>query len=126
MIPSPLTSIAIPQEGRDFLALVSFLPLKRYRLIPKFLLLSGETRQQLARCRGLVGYSMRAELLARRFWTVSVWDDEHSLMDFVHEIPHSRIMGALAPHMGKTRFAQWTVRATNVPIPWPEAKRRMP
>jgi hypothetical protein len=125
MIASPWKSFAIPQAGKDYLALLSYLPLKQYRMIPKFLQLTGETRQQLAKAGGLVGYSVGAELLARRFWNLSVWEDGQSLMDFVHEIPHNRIMQDLVPHMGKTQFVQWTVRAAEIPIRWADAKRRM-
>lgn len=125
MISSPWKSFATPREGKDYVALLSYLPLKQYRMIPKFLRLTRETQQQLAQSRGLVGYSEGAAFLARRFWTLSVWEDRQSLMDFVHEIPHSRIMQALAPHMGKTQFAEWTVRAAEIPVRWADAKRRM-
>jgi hypothetical protein len=82
--------------------------------------------RHLAKSRGLIGYSLMAELLSKRFWTLSVWEDRQSLMDFVGEIPHSRIMQELAPHMDKSRFAEWMVRAAEIPIPWAVARQQTP
>jgi len=125
MISSPWKSFATPREGKDYVALLSYLPLKQYRMIPKFLRLSRETQKQLAKSSGLVGYTVGAEFLSRRFWTISVWEDRQSLIDFVHEIPHSRIMQVLVPHMGKTGFAEWTVRSAEISVRWADAKRHM-
>jgi hypothetical protein len=125
MIPLPWKSMAKPIGGKDYVAMVSFLLLKQYRLIPKFLLLTFETQRQLARSSGLVGYSVYAELLKKRFWTLSVWQDNQSLMDFVAAVPHGRIMQQLAPHMGTTRFEQWTASAAEIPLKWPAARARV-
>ena len=117
--------MATPIPGKDYVALVSFLPLKQYHLIPKFLMLTVETQRQLARSRGLIGYSVYAQLMRKRFWTVSVWEDDLALMDFVQAAPHGRIMSQLAPHMGKTRFDQWTVHAEDIPMDWAAARQRV-
>lgn len=121
MLPIPWKSFAAPRDDKEYVALLSFLPLKRYRKIPKFAGLTMETMSQLAKSHGLIGYSLGAELLRKRFWTLSAWEDQQALMDFVEQIPHSRIMQELAPHMGKTQFARWTVRASEIPIPWARA-----
>lgn len=125
MLPTPWKSFAAPRADKEYVALLSFLPLKRYGKIPKFARLTMETMSQLAKSRGLIGYSLGAELLRKRFWTLSVWEDHQALRDFVEQIPHSRIMQDLAPHMGKTEFAQWTVRAAEIPIPWPTARQHL-
>lgn len=121
MLPIPWKSFAAPRDDKEYVALLSFLPLKRYRKIPKFAGLTMETMSQLTKSHGLIGYSLGAELLRKRFWTLSAWEDQQALMDFVEQIPHSRIMQELAPHMGKTQFARWTVRASEIPIPWARA-----
>ena len=81
--------------------------------------------RQLASSKGLIGYSLEAQLFARKFWTLSVWEDQQSLTAFVHQIPHSRIMQALGPHMGKTQFVQWQVSAGQIPLDWSAAKARL-
>jgi hypothetical protein len=40
-------------------------------------------RKQLATADGLMGYTLRAHALARDYWTLSVWQDEHALRAFM-------------------------------------------
>lgn len=125
MLPLPWKTLAAPDSNREYLALLSFLPLKHYRMIPKFLWLTFETQRQLRESKGLIGYSLHAQPLRRRFWTLSVWEDRQSLMNFVRQAPHGRIMQVLAPQMGKTQFVQWSVTLKDIPPGWNEAKTRM-
>jgi hypothetical protein len=125
MLPTPWKSFAAPRDDKEYVALLSFLPLKRYRTIPKLVRMMFAIQSQLAKSHGLIGYSLGAEPMAKRFWTVSAWEDRQSLRDFVEQIPHSRIMQELAPHMDKTGFAEWTVRASEIPIPWAVARRHL-
>lgn len=81
--------------------------------------------RQLASSPGLIGYSLDAQPFAKKFWTLSVWENQQSLMDFVGRIPHSRIMQLLAPHMQKTQFSQWQLSASNIPPDWSAAKARL-
>ncbi|HEV2304880.1 MAG TPA: hypothetical protein VGR93_05135 [Candidatus Acidoferrales bacterium] len=113
------------QPGVKYIALLSFLPLKSFVMIPKFMWLTLQTQRQLSRSPGLIGYSLLAEPFHRRFWTLSAWQDSESLMDFVNQIPHSKIMQSLAPRMGKTRFVQWPVIAADIPLDWKAALSRM-
>ena len=124
MADRPWESIA-PAGDREYLALASFLPLKRYRKIPAFLRLARQVVTQLRRSGGLIGFSFRVKFLSRRFYTLSVWEDERALMDFVAGNPHVGTMQTLGPHMGPTRFVQWTVRGPGVPPSWREALRRL-
>src|SRR5262249_51246791 len=105
---------------------ISFLPLKHFRVILVFFRYSMQTHQQLKSTPGVIGYSLDAKPFARKFWTLSVWEDQQSLNNFVRQIPHSQIMQAMAPHMGKSQFAQWTVTETEIPLDWPSAKARLP
>ena len=40
-------------------------------------------RKQLAGAEGLVGYSLRAKPLSRSYWTLSVWNDQTALEQFM-------------------------------------------
>ncbi len=112
-------------KDREYLALLSFLPLGRYRKVPLFMRFSMQIHRQLKATAGVIGYSLRAKLLSRRFWTLSVWENSAALMDFVATAPHSEGLKAMAPFMGKTRFSQWKVLGSNVPLKWDEAIGRM-
>ena len=78
----------------------------------------------MASAKGVLGYSVLARPLSQRFWTLSVWKDEAALHAFVQYPPHVRIMTALAPHMGETKFARWTVKGSELPLRWDDALSR--
>jgi hypothetical protein len=121
----PWKTLAVVQKDREYLAMLSYLPLSRYSKIPLFMRFSMRINKQLRATPGAIGYSMRAKLFARQFWTLSVWENSAALMDFVSKVPHSESMKAIAPFMGKTSFAQWKVSGAAVPLRWDEAIRRM-
>lgn len=123
MKPAKWKSIASAESDREYLALLTFLPLKSFRALPKFLKYNSQIERQLSESRGLVGYSVRVKLLKLNFWTLSVWEDEAALMDFVYRIPHSEVMQSLAPHMGQTKFVRWKLKGTEVPPSWDEADK---
>ncbi len=121
----PWRSIAAVDKGREYLALLSYLPLNKYRKIPRFFQFSFQVHRQLLESPGAMGYSMRAKLLSRQFWTLSVWEDGRSLMNFVAKVPHGEVMKALSAHMGPTKFSQWKILGSAIPPKWDEATRRM-
>ncbi len=125
MIPLPWRAHAVADPNRQYLALLSYLPLRSFRMIPKFLQYARQTQQQLASAKGLVGYSMHAQILRRRFWTLSVWEDQNALSEFVHTAPHGRIMQELVPHMGNTQFEEWKVKGSELPLAWKPALARI-
>jgi hypothetical protein len=87
-------------------------------------LYSTRVRRQLSTSPGLIGYSLRAQIVAKRFWTLSVWEDAAALQAFVSGPPHVAIMKALAPYMGVTRFVRWNVKGSELPLTWDDALRR--
>jgi hypothetical protein len=119
------TALSSPVPGKTYLALISFLPLKHFRAIPAFICYSIQTRRQLEFTRGVLGYSLLAKPFARKFWTLSAWEDQQSLDNFVRQIPHSEIMQKMIPHMGKSEFAQWPVTTSEIPLDWDAAKSRL-
>ncbi len=125
MRPNKWKSFIHAQENREYLALLSYLPLKRYSAIPKFLKYVSKIDQQLQTANGLIGYSLQAQPLLRKFWTLSVWEDSDALMAFVRSIPHGDVMKLLASDMDQTNFAQWKIQGSAIPPDWIGAKERM-
>jgi hypothetical protein len=121
----PWRTVATPQPAQDYLVLASLLPLRTYRTIPWFLGLTLSVVRQLEQTEGLSGYSLLAQPLKRTFWTLSAWNGQAELAAFVATVPHSSVMTRLRPHMGRTRFATWTVPGSALPIPWPSAIDRL-
>ena len=124
MPASPWRTLRTPQPDGNFVALLSYLPLKSYWRIPWFLVYSTQVMKQLASAEGSLGYSFLARPLAKRFWTLSAWESEAALRAFVQHPPHVAIMTKLAAHMGETKFVRWTVRASELPLQWDDALRR--
>src|SRR5437660_12162612 len=85
---------------REYLVLLSVLPLKLFSRIPWFLLHTLRIAGQLAAAGGLVGYSPNAEPLAKRFWTLSVWEDAPALRALAGTPRPAKAMRALTPHWG--------------------------
>jgi hypothetical protein len=121
---TPWKALAPLDRNREYLALLSYLPLRAFSKIPRFLRFTLQIQRQLRGSPGAIGYSMRAQLLSRKFWTLSVWESERALMDFVTKVPHGEVMKALAPHMGATKFTKWKIPGSAIPIPWDDAVRR--
>jgi len=87
---------------------------------------SWAASHQLAKTPGLIGFTFRAKLFRHRFWTLSAWEDEKALMDFVGKVPHLDTMKVLGPHMGDAAFLRWSVRGDVLPLQWDDALRRIP
>lgn len=124
MPASPWRTFSVPDSNGDFVALLSYLPLKRYWRVLSFAFYTVQVVKQLESAEGLLGYSLLARPLSKRFWTLSAWENDDALSAFVRNTPHASIMAALAPHMDKTKFVQWTVKGSQVPLKWDEALRR--
>ena len=125
MPASPWRTVGSPDPNGDVVVLLSYLPLKSYWRVPPFFLYTVQVIRQLASAQGLLGYSLLARPLLKRFWTLSAWDNADALRAFVQHPPHVRIMAALTPHMDQTRFVRWTVKGCQLPLRWDDALRRL-
>jgi heme-degrading monooxygenase HmoA len=124
VIESPWRSSSAAVLDHEYVALLSYLPLKSAWRIPWLVVYASRIQRQLSTSSGLIGYSLRAQLTAKRFWTLSAWEDAAALQAFVVGPPHVAIMKALAPYMGATRFARWNVKGSELPLTWLDALRR--
>src|SRR3989442_13621377 len=106
MVDTPWRSLSTPDRGREYLALLSYLPLKGFRKMLTLQRGSSKVGKQLAETRGLVGYSFRAKLSSHRFWTLSIWEDAGALRTFVGQNRHGGPSARPRRHMaapGSTR-----------------------
>jgi quinol monooxygenase YgiN len=124
MPASPWRVFSSPDPNSDVVALLSYLPLKSYWRIFLLLFYLSQTVKQLAQSNGLLGYALLAHPFSKRFFTLSAWENDAALRSFVQHPPHLHIMAALAPHMAKTHFVRWTVKASALPLQWDDALRR--
>ena len=121
----PWRRTAAVDPDTEYLLMASHLPLRSIGKVPWFLGLTASVVRQLERTDGLVGYSLRAQPVARSFWTLSAWTDSAALTAFVRDMPHQGVMVKLRPHMGPTRFTTWTAAGSALPMPWEVAIRHL-
>ena len=124
MPTKPWETLRQPDPVREYLVLLSELPLKHWRDLGVFLLYTWRIQGQLRRTPGLLGYSLRAHIRQLQFWTLSVWEGEEALQQFVVEDPHRHVMLALRGKMEETHFARWHMRGAELPPRWPDALAR--
>jgi hypothetical protein len=120
----PWATFRQPEPDQEYLALLTELPLQGFRDLGAFLLYTWRVQAQLRRTPGLLGYSLRAHVLRREFWTLSVWEGDAALRQFVVASPHAQVMAALQGKMGQTRFVQWSIRGAEYPPQWREASAK--
>jgi hypothetical protein len=124
MPAKPWVTFRQPAPEREYLVLLTALPLKRFRDLGAFLLYTWRIQGQLRWTPGLLGYSLLAHILQRQFWTLSVWEGETALQQFVGTHPHGYVMQALREKMGQTRFVRWRIRDSEFPPRWQDALAR--
>jgi quinol monooxygenase YgiN len=124
VIETPWQSYSRAAPERDYVVLLSFLPLNSAWQLPRLVLSMTRVRRQLRTSPGLIGYSLAAQLGAKQFWTLSVWEDEAALRTFVAAPPHLPVMTTMSPYLGKTRFVRWNVKGTELPLQWDDALKR--
>lgn len=124
MATLPWRSLSAVDREREYLALLSFLPLTHAWKLPSFAIQTRRILAQLQHAPGLIGYSLFARPLRMHFWTLSVWEDEAALRAFVAAGAHALTMRSLAPHMGATRFIRWKIHGSRIPPKWADALDR--
>jgi len=113
-----------PVPTREYVALLTELPLQSFRALPACFSCTREIEGKLKRAPGLIGYSMKVRLLRKIFWTLSIWENGAALKAFVDEAPHGDVMAALRGKMGRTRFMQWRIAGFQCPPTWEHAFKR--
>ena len=124
MPEAPWKGLGTAQPDQEYMALLTYLPVKKYRTIPRFLSYAKRVEAQLAETKGIIGYSLRAKFLQRSFWTLSLWESEEALQAFVYEGFHTGVMKVLISDMGATNFVRWKIKGSACPPSWEEALRR--
>ena len=121
----PWTAAGEMEPGREYVVMASHLPLRSLTSTVRFFRAVAAIRKQLRSAEGLVGYTLRAKPLARKYWTLSVWNDRDALAQFMRTPPHIGIMSSLKPLMAPTRFVQWQITAAEGRPSWSDALERL-
>ena len=107
-------------EQQEFVCVATFLPLKRWRDLISFMMLSRKVLKQIKNSKGIADYAVKADLSKKNFWTLSIWNDIESLKLFVPKEPHATAIKKFTEWAGEgSAFVEWTKPSKE--INWPEA-----
>ncbi len=112
------------ESNIQFLSIATFLPIRSWFHVIPFLRMSLQIQRQLKKTDGLVRYDLRANLLHKEFWTLSVWKDRAAANAFIVTEPHATAVGKFEKWAGRgAAFVQWN--SSDATIDWNEALRRL-
>ena len=115
---------AVDPEG-IYIVTMTRLPLRRHTRIPQVMRATWQIVRRLARSDGLVGYSLKADLIRKTFWTISAWESTDSLHAFVRSDVHIKAMTDIGPHMNEPRIDTTVMPGTDLPPSWSQVRQRL-
>jgi len=102
---------------------VTRLRVRAFRYFPGFLFFALVSARQARRARGNLGSSLLADA-KRTFWTLTAWEDEASMREFMMAPPHRRAMPRLLDWCDEASVSHWLQESPELPD-WREAHRRL-
>jgi heme-degrading monooxygenase HmoA len=105
--------------------MASRLEVKALHQVPGFFLASLSLLRQARRAPGALGVTLKADLLQRTFWTLSAWSDKDALSAYAAAEPHKSTIARKRKVMRESTFTFWPAPATDLPIEWSDAQRRL-
>jgi hypothetical protein len=124
--PTPWKSLVEPESDRDYVVLLTHLPLRQLTRLPRFLPYVRKIQHQLdAAPDGLVGYSLLAKPLSSNYWTLSAWLDADAIAGFIRQAPHRDAMHELPQVLHGFKTDRWTVKGHDLPPSWKDALTRI-
>lgn len=83
--------------------------------------------QQIATSDGLIGYSLRGDIPGRDNWTLSIWESEEDMVEFMTTGAHLAAMGDAGTVLEEGHFEWWEeADPAAMPPVWSEALDRLP
>jgi heme-degrading monooxygenase HmoA len=81
--------------------------------------------ETLPRQPGLLGYSVRRELLSNEVWTMTVWSSDEARRNYVYSPLHQEAITETYGAIRQARFARYVTTAAELPPTWPAALQRL-
>ena len=113
-----------PAEQQEFICVATFLPLKSWKYIIPFMMLSSKVLRQIKNSKGIANHAVKANFAKNFFCTLSIWNDKESIRLFVPAEPHATAIKKFTQWAGDgSAFVEWTSKSME--INWPEAITRL-
>jgi len=124
MPPLPWLTSELAEPNATYSLTMTRLPLRSYARIPRVSLATMRVVRALRKSEGLIGFSLKADLFHKTFWTVSAWRDDEALRAFARSDTHLAAMTKLQPHMDGPRIETVDVRGSELPPRWRDIVER--
>lgn len=121
----PWISREAAESDADVVVMASRFEVRSLRHVPGFFLASLALLRQARTSPGAHGFTLKAELAKRTFWTLSAWRDDAALRAYAAAEPHRSTMRRKRAVMRDSTFVFWNVRGSELPLTWDDAQRRL-
>jgi hypothetical protein len=121
----PWITVAVPAEASEVIVMASRFRVRGFRHVLSFFMDAMRVYAQMRKAEGAVGLSLVAHPLRREFATLSAWRDRASLDAAVRAEPHHSVIARHHGVMAESTFRFWTVPASELPLDWADAQRRL-
>ncbi|WP_157534916.1 DUF3291 domain-containing protein [Nocardia inohanensis] len=105
--------------------MASRLEVNSWRHAPGFLLASLTLWWQARRSAGVLGLTLKAEMLKGVFWTYSAWDDKAAIYAYARSEPHRSTVVRKRKVMRDATFVFFTAPADELRLSWDEISGRL-
>ena len=105
--------------------MASRLEVKSLLSTPGFLISSLALWRQARRSPGVLGVTLKAEMLKRTFWTYSAWDDKDAISAYAGSEPHKSTVERKRKVMRESTFVFFSAPVHELPLSWDEIHRRI-
>lgn len=105
------------------IAAVTRLQLRSWRFLLPFAIHATRSQKQAVTSTGCFGVVTR-KTRGWAFWTLSVWESEASLREYLRASPHRDAMPRLFPWCDEAVTAHWSAESQQIPS-WEEATQRL-
>lgn len=110
-------------EG-ECIHIATFLPVRRWRDVVPFLVMSFRVSKQAKKSAGYVVHALKADFPKRHFWTLSIWESRQAVGLFVRSGPHSEAVKKFKDWADDSAaFVEWSNLGKS--IDWSEAMERL-
>ena len=104
---------------REVIVAATRLRLRSMRYLLPFMYHASRSRRQAEKAKGCLAVKTR-KTKGLAFWTLTGWDSEQSLRQYMLEDPHRQAMPKLARWCDEAAVGHWTQGAVELP-PWEHA-----
>ncbi len=70
---------------------------------------------------GLIGISISKKIFGNEAWTMTVWETEEDLENFIVSKRHSQAIDESEEALATSKFARLKMKHKDIPLPWDEA-----